>query len=126
KSGIIIRIAVANLRVMGRATQGVRLIRLSETDSISSVEKIEQIEGEIEDDIENENGMDIESRDVKTPVVEGAIIDETTDLGALEEAIDEINEVDDDLEDEDLDDDLEDDDLEDDIDDEDIEDDEKL
>ncbi len=41
KSGIAIRIAVADLRVMGRATQGVRLIRLDREDKISSVAKIE-------------------------------------------------------------------------------------
>jgi len=41
KSGIVIRIAVADLRVMGRATQGVRLIRLDKEDEISSVAKIE-------------------------------------------------------------------------------------
>ncbi len=44
KSGISIRIAVDQLRVMGRATQGVRLIKLNEDDSISSVEKIEKID----------------------------------------------------------------------------------
>jgi DNA gyrase subunit A len=49
KSGITIRMAVETLRVMGRATQGVRLIKINETDSISSVEKIEKIEGEEED-----------------------------------------------------------------------------
>lgn len=43
KSGITIRMAVAQLRVMGRATQGVRLIKLSDTDEISSVAKIEQL-----------------------------------------------------------------------------------
>ena len=41
ESGITIRIAVENLRVMGRATQGVRLIRLDKEDKISSVAKIE-------------------------------------------------------------------------------------
>jgi DNA gyrase subunit A len=41
ESGLTIRIAVANLRVMGRATQGVRLIRLEKGDKISSVAKIE-------------------------------------------------------------------------------------
>jgi len=35
---------VAELRVMGRATQGVRLIKLNEDDAISSVEKIQKIE----------------------------------------------------------------------------------
>jgi DNA gyrase subunit A len=41
KSGILIRMAVADLRVMGRNTQGVKLIRLkNESDEISSVTKI--------------------------------------------------------------------------------------
>lgn len=44
RSGITIRIAVEELRVMGRATQGVRLIKLNEDDHISSVEKIQNIE----------------------------------------------------------------------------------
>jgi len=47
KSGISIRISVAELRVMGRATQGVRLIKLNEDDAISSVEKIQKMEGDI-------------------------------------------------------------------------------
>ncbi|MEL7001859.1 MAG: DNA gyrase subunit A [Bacteroidota bacterium] len=51
KSGITIRTPVADLRVMGRATQGVKLIRLNENDEISSVEKIEKM-----DDIEEEEG----------------------------------------------------------------------
>ncbi|NVJ46352.1 MAG: DNA gyrase subunit A, partial [Cytophagia bacterium] len=57
KSGITIRISVENLRVMGRATQGVKLIRLQEGDQISSVEKIEQIaeDEEVIDSSENEN-----------------------------------------------------------------------
>jgi DNA gyrase subunit A len=49
KSGITIRTPVSELRVMGRATQGVRLIKLSEGDAISSVEKIKKEEGEEED-----------------------------------------------------------------------------
>jgi DNA gyrase subunit A len=50
KSGITIRMAVDTLRVMGRATQGVKLIKLNENDEISSVEKIEKIE---EEDLES-------------------------------------------------------------------------
>ncbi|MCA6429528.1 MAG: hypothetical protein IM613_08865, partial [Cytophagales bacterium] len=46
KSGISIRIKVEELRVMGIATQGVRLIKLNEDDAISSVEKIQKMEGE--------------------------------------------------------------------------------
>ena len=44
RSGITIRIEVSELRVMGRATQGVRLIKLNDDDRISSVEKIQKIE----------------------------------------------------------------------------------
>ena len=43
KSGIAIRTPVSDLRIMGRATQGVKLIRLNENDEISAVEKIEFI-----------------------------------------------------------------------------------
>lgn len=40
KSGLTIRIAVEDLRVMGRATQGVRLINLKEGDKIAAVAKV--------------------------------------------------------------------------------------
>ncbi|WP_339865187.1 DNA gyrase subunit A [uncultured Algoriphagus sp.] len=46
RSGITIRISVDGLRVMGRATQGVRLIKIGENDEISSVEKISKEEEE--------------------------------------------------------------------------------
>jgi DNA gyrase subunit A len=49
KSNIVIRIAVSQLRVMGRATQGVRLITLKENDCISSVAKVEHEEETMED-----------------------------------------------------------------------------
>jgi DNA gyrase subunit A len=51
KSNIVIRIAVNQLRVMGRATQGVRLITLNKNDSISSVAKVEHEEDEINDSV---------------------------------------------------------------------------
>ncbi len=41
KSGIAIRLAVEQLRVMGRAAQGVRVIRLNASDEIAAVAKIE-------------------------------------------------------------------------------------
>ena len=50
KSGIAIRMAVENLRVMGRATQGVKLINIKEGDSIAAVAKVVH-----EDDNENED-----------------------------------------------------------------------
>ncbi|WP_185873963.1 DNA gyrase subunit A [Blattabacterium cuenoti] len=42
KSGIIIRIPVSDIRVMGRNTQGVRLIFLKENDAIADVEKVDK------------------------------------------------------------------------------------
>ncbi|MGK7397564.1 MAG: DNA gyrase subunit A [Candidatus Cyclobacteriaceae bacterium M3_2C_046] len=54
RSGITIRMAVSDLRIMGRATQGVRLIKLSENDKISSVEKIENID---EEEVDNETNL---------------------------------------------------------------------
>ncbi|MCF6365254.1 MAG: DNA gyrase subunit A [Bacteroidales bacterium] len=55
KSGITIRLNVDTIRVAGRATQGVRLIKLKEGDSIASVAKVERsevIEEDISDNIE--------------------------------------------------------------------------
>lgn len=46
KSGLAIRMSVDDLRVMGRATQGVRVIKLNEADEISAVEKISNIESD--------------------------------------------------------------------------------
>ncbi len=42
KSGITIRLSVAELREMGRATQGVRLITLKEDDKIAAVTKVQE------------------------------------------------------------------------------------
>ena len=46
-NGITIRIAVSDLRVMGRATQGVKLIRVNDNDSITSVTRILREEEEV-------------------------------------------------------------------------------
>ena len=51
KSGIAIRMDVANLRVMGRATQGVKLINLKGTDTIAAVAKVMKDEEEISDNV---------------------------------------------------------------------------
>jgi len=60
KSGIVIRISVENLRTMGRATQGVKLISLKGTDKIASITKVEKQE---EEELE-EN--DVDSTDIQT------------------------------------------------------------
>ena len=56
KSGITIRISVAELREMGRATQGVRIIKLREADSIAAVAKVPAANDE--DDTEGVDGIE--------------------------------------------------------------------
>ena len=80
KSGLVIRLAVESLRVMGRATQGVRLINLKGNDQIAAVAKVEKTEDEDEeisneiidetnidnsnkDDSEDVNGTDIDNNE---------------------------------------------------------------
>ena len=62
KSGIAIRMEVAALRVMGRATQGVRLINLKGNDTIAAVAKVMRDEESIEEvnDLDVEDGTIIE------------------------------------------------------------------
>ncbi|HIB47954.1 MAG TPA: DNA gyrase subunit A [Flavobacteriaceae bacterium] len=50
KSGIAIRMAVEDLRVMGRATQGVRLIKVRDEDSIAAVAKVMNDDEDVEVD----------------------------------------------------------------------------
>lgn len=62
KSGVTIRTGVKEMRVMGRATQGVRLINLKSNDEIAAVAKVavdEEVAEEIEDVNENLNGNDL-------------------------------------------------------------------
>ena len=53
KSGLTIRMMVSDLRIMGRATQGVRLINIKNTDSIAAVTKVMR-----EDEEEGIDGLD--------------------------------------------------------------------
>ena len=67
KSGIAIRMGVEDLRVMGRATQGVRLINLKDNDSIAAVAKVMKDESAMDDaeiadiDVEAEDGTGIDT-----------------------------------------------------------------
>tara|TARA_B100000963_G_scaffold97668_1_gene84348 strand:+ start:182 stop:2701 length:2520 start_codon:yes stop_codon:yes gene_type:complete len=54
KSGITIRISVSDLRQMGRATQGVRIIKLRENDSIAAVAKVPAVNNDEEVDESND------------------------------------------------------------------------
>jgi DNA gyrase subunit A len=63
KSGLTIRMAIEDLRVMGRATQGVKLINLKGNDSIAAVTKV------MKDEAEDENSENSAVERVK-PVLE--------------------------------------------------------
>jgi DNA gyrase subunit A len=81
KSGVTIRMNVSELRIMGRATQGVRLIRLDDEDEIASVAKVEV------DDAEKQvinNGAEGNSP-------ENNIASETSEKPDTDEAADETN-----------------------------------
>lgn len=57
KAGITIRLSVKDLRVLGRVTQGVRLINIDDKDSIASVAKVDYVE-EVEETIEGTEPVD--------------------------------------------------------------------
>jgi DNA gyrase subunit A len=63
-SGIIIRMEVKQLRVMGRATQGVRLIKMKENDCIASVTPVE------EDKMNSNGNGDTETIDISDTVTD--------------------------------------------------------
>ncbi len=70
KSGIAIRMAVEDLRVMGRATQGVRLINLKGNDSIAAVAKVMKDEDAVDE-------MDI--MDIEVNQEDGTALDKGSD-----------------------------------------------
>ena len=62
KSGLTIRMQVSDLRVMGRATQGVRLINIKGNDSIAAVTKVMREEEAVDEAVEEVvEGMDAEN-----------------------------------------------------------------
>ncbi|MES2543399.1 MAG: DNA gyrase subunit A [Bacteroidota bacterium] len=70
KSGLTIRMAIEDLRVMGRATQGVKLINLKGKDSIAAVTKV--MKDDVEEVVVDEDGNVIETATIERvkPVLE--------------------------------------------------------
>ncbi len=104
KSGLTIRMAIEDLRVMGRATQGVKLINLKGNDSIAAVTKV--MKDDVVEVVVDEDGNIIETEVIERvkPVLEiledeGAVDDdeEEDDIESEEELEDE-EETEDDLE----------------------------
>ena len=65
KSGIVIRLAVNTLRIMGRATQGVKLIDLRGNDQIAAVTKVEHVDEE-EETVENTEAVENQAGETPT------------------------------------------------------------
>ena len=70
KSGLTIRMDVSDLRVMGRATQGVRLINIKGNDSIAAVTKVMKEEEAPEGEGEGTDDEAIEEADLATETEE--------------------------------------------------------
>ncbi len=90
KSGLTIRMAVEDLRVMGRATQGVKLINLKGNDSIAAVTKV--MKDDVEEVLVDEDGNIIE------PVIERVkpVLEVLEDDGTAEEDDDDDDDSEDD------------------------------
>lgn len=100
KSGLTIRMAIEDLRVMGRATQGVKLINLKGNDSIAAVAKV--MKDDEEQVVVDEDGNVIEDAAIERvkPVLEvledeGVVEDEDEDEDVTPEDEDDDSEEDD-------------------------------
>jgi DNA gyrase subunit A len=73
KSGIAIRLPLEELRTMGRATQGVRLINLKDKDSIAAVAKVMKEEEDLDEtdildmEVDTEDGTALDTDSPETP-----------------------------------------------------------
>ncbi|WP_083286854.1 DNA gyrase subunit A [Nosocomiicoccus sp. HMSC09A07] len=51
--GVIIRFAINDVSITGRSTQGVRLMRLDDSNNVATVAVVKDVEADIEDEVEN-------------------------------------------------------------------------
>ncbi|NVN96357.1 MAG: DNA gyrase subunit A [Bacteroidetes bacterium] len=93
KSGLIIRLAISELRVMGRATQGVRLIKLRDNDAIAAVAKV--VNEDEDEEIIDESEI-IENDEMEVNETGGRKVKTHSDLDIVGDNIeisDDINEI---------------------------------
>ena len=76
KSGITIRIAAATMRVMGRATQGVKVIRIDKGDAIADIAVIPKSEEEV---------VVVDIEDTENPTSEDGTAENTTEAAGATE-----------------------------------------
>ena len=100
KSGLTIRMAIEDLRVMGRATQGVKLINLKGKDSIAAVTKV--MKDDVAEVVVDEDGNIVETETIERvkPVLEvledeGSEDDDEDDDSEADEELEEDEDEDD-------------------------------
>ena len=91
KSGLTIRMAVEDLRVMGRATQGVKLINLKGNDSIAAVTKV--MKDDVVEVVVDEDGNVVETESIERvkPILEVLEDDEVVEEDDSDDEDDEEN-----------------------------------
>ena len=102
KSGLTIRMAIEDLRVMGRATQGVKLINLKGKDSIAAVTKV--MKDDVVEVVVDEDGNVVETETIERvkPVLE-VLEDEGSQDQDDEDDVENEQELEDESEEDDLD-----------------------
>jgi DNA gyrase subunit A len=89
KSGVAIRMNMDEMRVMGRNTQGVRMINLKKNDEIAAIAKVEMDKDVEEDSEENEEGTetvaDNQENNTETPQLQNENSTEETENSDSEE-----------------------------------------
>ncbi|MFB9119860.1 DNA gyrase subunit A [Bergeyella porcorum] len=78
KSGVAIRMSVDELRVMGRNTQGVKLINLKNNDEIAAIAKVE-MDKEVEEETEDIADAEIINDDSNNPTIENTSENQDTE-----------------------------------------------
>lgn len=84
KSGVTIRTGVNEMRVMGRATQGVRLINLKNGDEIAAVAKVAVEEEEVEQSDENTVNENLNGQNLDTNSTENTNLDSNSEENSID------------------------------------------
>ena len=93
KTGVIIRIDVADLRVMGRATQGVKVIRIDDGDAISDIAVVGKMEESVEIEAE-EGAINAVDTEGTSEAEDKTVVAETDDNSAEDPSTEDSEETD--------------------------------
>jgi len=87
KSGVAIRMNMNEMRVMGRNTQGVKMINLKKNDEIAAIAKVEMDKDVVEEEelLEGEEGAVLPTEEVDTPETENENSEDTSEDTGSEE-----------------------------------------